>query len=141
MTGGMLVPVWTTTSWYTFISPRITRPMPRVMISGWTLKMPTPMPFDDARDRGGQQGEDDRGSGTELARSGVAMMNAAIEATVPTDRSMPPVSIASVWRGGEDGERDRRRGSSSRPSRLDQDPGLRDLHHDDEQHEQRRSAG
>ena len=26
----------------------------------------------------------------------VAMMNAAIEATVPTDRSMPPVSIASV---------------------------------------------
>ena len=27
----------------------------------------------------------------------VAMMNAAIEATVPTDRSMPPVSIASVW--------------------------------------------
>ena len=27
----------------------------------------------------------------------VATMNAAIEATVPTDRSMPPVSIASVW--------------------------------------------
>ena len=27
----------------------------------------------------------------------VATMNAAMDATVPTDRSMPPVSIASVW--------------------------------------------
>ena len=27
----------------------------------------------------------------------VATMNAAMDPTVPTDRSMPPVSIASVW--------------------------------------------
>ncbi len=32
-----------------------------------------------------------------LAPVWVATMNAAIEATVPTDRSMPPVSMLSVW--------------------------------------------
>ena len=48
----------------------------------------------------------------------VAMMNAAIEATVPTDRSMPPVSIARVWQAAEDRERDRRADREADPGRV-----------------------
>ena len=80
--------------------------MPRVMISGWTLNTPTPMPFTmPAIERGDQR--PGRSPTTGPGRPvWVAMMNAAIEATVPTDRSMPPVSMRSVWHAGEDRERD-----------------------------------
>ena len=37
-------PVWTICSCQTLARPRTTRPMPRVMISGWTRNTPTPMP-------------------------------------------------------------------------------------------------
>ena len=67
------------------------------MISGWTLNTPTPIPFtvpaSDGRDER-QQDRDDRARAVGVC---VAMMNAAMDAIVPMDRSMPPVSIASVW--------------------------------------------
>ena len=42
---GTLEPAATMISWYTVISPRTTRLMARVMMSGWTRNTPTPMPF------------------------------------------------------------------------------------------------
>ena len=42
--GGTPAPVWTIASCQTLASPRTTRLMPRVMISGWTRKTPTPIP-------------------------------------------------------------------------------------------------
>ena len=96
MTGGILVPFVTTTSWYTFMSPRITRPRPRVMISGCTLNTPTPMPFTVPAIAAARRASTSAGPGPSWPVC-VAMMNAAMEATVPTDRSMPPVSMARVW--------------------------------------------
>ena len=56
----------------------------------------------DAGDQAGQRG--DAASATTIADGqppglliSVAVTNPAIEATAPTDRSMPPVSIVSVW--------------------------------------------
>ncbi len=70
--------------------------MPSVMISGWTLNTPTPMPLAIPAMRAASRASAMAGPDP-IWPVWVAMMNAAIEATVPTDRSMPPVSIASVW--------------------------------------------
>ena len=65
----------------------------------------------------------------------VAMMNAAIEATMPTDRSMPPVSIASVWQAA-------RIASGTAARIVDPDPvggddaRPGDLHEQHEEHEE-----
>ena len=64
------------------------------------------------------------------------MTNPAIEATAPTDRSMPPVSIVSVWQAariasGHGGAQDRR------PAQFGADDArLDDLEDDDERDEQ-----
>ena len=81
----------------TLARPRTTRPMPRVMISGWTRNTPTPMPVSEPgerRRRRARRGWPRRGPGPPTS---VATRNPAIDATAPTDRSMPPVSIVSVW--------------------------------------------
>ncbi len=65
----------------------------------------------------------------------VAMMNAAIEAIIPTDRSMPPVSIVSVWHAARIAS-----GMAARtvtPTQLGVDGArLDELEGDDEQDEQ-----
>ena len=69
--------------------------MPRVMISGWTLKTPTPTPVTRPTSAAAI-------SGTMIATArpwpftSVATRNPDIDATAPTERSMPPVSIVSV---------------------------------------------
>ena len=70
--------------------------MPRVMISGWTRKTPTPMPVIRPTRAATTSGTMIATGRPELLMS-VAVTNPAIEATAPTDRSMPPVSIARVW--------------------------------------------
>ena len=47
-------------SCHTFASPSTIRLMPSVMISGWTRNTPTPMPVDQAGERGGDQRDGDR---------------------------------------------------------------------------------
>ena len=70
--------------------------MPRVMISGWTLNTPMPMPLIVPAMTAAPRP-------MRIATTWpwpvdwVATRNAAIDAIVPTERSMPPVSIASVW--------------------------------------------
>ena len=71
--------------------------MPRVMISGWTRKTPTPMPVSSpARAAAARATTIAKGDPPGLSTS-VAVTNPAIEATAPTERSIPPVSIVSVW--------------------------------------------
>ena len=94
---GRPTPVWTIWSCHTLARPSTTRPMPRVMISGWTRKTPTPMPVTSAgraRPRRAPRGCRRRVPGRRRASR---RTNPAIDATAPTDRSMPPVSIVSVW--------------------------------------------
>ena len=62
-------------------------------------------------------------------------MKAAIVAIVPTERSMPPVSMVSVWQLGEDGERDGELDGVGDPALVD-DAGAEELQHDDEHDEQ-----
>ena len=69
--------------------------MPRVMISGLTRKMPTPTPL---------MRPTIRPTSTAIASAVAvprdacpAMMYAAAVAVAATDRSMPAVSITSVW--------------------------------------------
>ncbi len=56
----------------------------------------------------------------------VAMMKAAIVATVLTERSMPPVSMVIVWQPREHGERDRELDGVGDPALVD-DAGPQDL--------------
>jgi hypothetical protein len=66
------------------------------MIKGWTLKIPTPMPLATPISSAGT-------SAISIATAGpwtgdwVAVMKAAMVATVATDRSIPPVSMVMVW--------------------------------------------
>ena len=65
------------------------------MISGWTLNTPMPMPFTMPAMTAATTARTMATIGP-WAPVWVAMMNAAIEATMPTDRSIPPVSMHSV---------------------------------------------
>ena len=89
--------------------------MPRVMISGWTRNTPTPMPVT----RPGQRGRAERDGDARTQPPGwltrVAMTKPAIDATSPTDRSMPPVSMVSVWHPA-------RIASGTAARRIDADP-------------------
>ncbi len=94
---GTPAPVWSVCSCQTLARPRTTKLMPRVMISGWTRNTPTPMPVTRPA-RAAAVSETAIATGTppgSLTR--VAVTKPAMEATAPTDRSMPPVSIVSVW--------------------------------------------
>ena len=71
--------------------------MPRVTISGWTRNTPTPMPVDEAGQRGGRERDAIPSTKPPGLLISVAVTNPTIDATAPTDRSMPPVSIVSVW--------------------------------------------
>ena len=71
--------------------------MPRVMISGWTRNTPTPMPVSEPGEGRDREGHDDRDGQPPGLSTSVATTNPAIEATAPTERSIPPVSIVSVW--------------------------------------------
>ena len=77
-------------------SPITIEPMPSVMISGWTPKMPIPMPLTSA-DRRRPTASAIRIATTVPREDCPAMMYAAAVAVKPTERSMPPVSITSVW--------------------------------------------
>ena len=70
--------------------------MPRVMISGWTRNTPTPMPVRRPATAAAKSATTIAVGVPELSTS-VATTKPAIEATAPTERSMPPVSIVSVW--------------------------------------------
>ena len=72
-------------------------PIPSVMISGWTRKMPTPMPLARPISIPGTMRDEHRRSQARASAIWVATMKALIVATVPTERSMPPVSIVMVW--------------------------------------------
>ena len=78
--------------------PSTTRPMPRVMISGWTRKTPTPMPLTRPASAGGDEGDDDRdGRAAWLCDERRDDERRPSTRPSPTDRSMPPVSIVRVW--------------------------------------------
>ena len=52
---------------------------------------------DEPGQRGGDERDEDPGRRCPSSPTSEATRNPAIEATAPTDRSMPPVSIVSVW--------------------------------------------
>ena len=108
--------------------------MPRVMISGWTLNTPMPMPL--TTPASAQAARASR-SATIPPWSGVwvAMMNAAIEAIIPTERSMPPVSIVSVWQAARIASGTAARIADADPIRAD-GPRLDDLEDHDEDDQQ-----
>src|SRR5690242_12856607 len=94
---GTPAPVCTDWSCQTLARPRSMKLIPRVTISGWTRKTPTAIP--DTRPARTAAAND-----TTIAWATppglwirVAVTNPAIEATALTDRSIPPVSIVSVW--------------------------------------------
>ena len=66
------------------------------MISGWTRNTPTPMPFTKPITSAGSSAIAIATAGA-LSTDCVATMKPAIVATVPTERSMPPVSMTIVW--------------------------------------------
>jgi hypothetical protein len=80
----------------TLASPSTTRLMPRVMISGWTRKTPTPTPVTRPATAAAMSAMS-RAIGSPCEPTRVATRNPDIEATAPTDRSMPPVRKVSVW--------------------------------------------
>ena len=74
-----------------------TKLMPRVMISGWTRNTPMPTPVTrPASIADDERHQDGRGTPPGLWTS-VAVTKPVIDATAPTDRSMPPVSMVIVW--------------------------------------------
>ena len=137
---GTPAPVWTDCSCHTFANPSTMKLMPSVTISGWTLKTPTPIPLmrpasaaavsATAIPSGTPPGEWMR----------VAVTKPTIDATAPTDRSMPPVSIVRVWQPARiasgtavrritpahDGRDDARRGDGHHDHEQHQQPGQRD---------------
>ena len=63
------------------------------------------------------------------------MMKALIVATVPTERSMPPVSMVMRLAAGEDRERDGELDGVGDPALVD-DAGAEELEHDDQREQQ-----
>ncbi len=90
-------PVWSMRSCQTFEKPSTTRPMPRVTMSGWTRKTPTLMPLTSPTSTAALSATATPSGQPPGWLMNVAVTKPAIEATKPTDRSMPPVSIVSVW--------------------------------------------
>ena len=131
---GTPAPVWTFWSCHTLASPRTTRLMPRVMISGWTRKTPTPMPVIRPTRAATTSGTMIAAGRPQLLMS-VAVTNPAIDATAPTDRSIPPVSIASDLAAGQDRQRHRLAQDDGGPRGPD-DPGVGQLDHHDQHEEQ-----
>jgi hypothetical protein len=86
----------TVASCQAFASPSTIRLTPRVMISGCTRKMPTPTPFSTPASVAAIRAAA-RPTGSPCVASSDATTKPAIDATAPTDRSIPPVSIVSVW--------------------------------------------
>ncbi len=115
------------------------RLVPSVMISGWTRKTPTPMPLArpiSTRRQHGEQRAPPPGPGCTTC---VAMMKALIVATVPTDRSMPPVSMVMVWQPASSASGMANLHGVGDPALVD-DAGAQDLqddHQDDQQEDQR----
>ena len=108
--------------------------MPRVMISGWTLKIPTPMPLaipamSAARGRGRPRrpGPGPVWRGHDERRHRGDRPDRQVDATGQHRQRLA---------AGEDRERDRGADRRADPA-LRQDAGLRQLHQDDEQHEER----
>ena len=66
------------------------------MISGWTRKTPTPIPVISPATAAAINAMAIAG-GAPIVMATDDVRNPASDATAPTDRSMPPVSIASVW--------------------------------------------
>ena len=94
--GGTPVEVTTDCSCQTFARPRMTKLMPSVMISGWTRKTPTPMPVTNPASAAATSATTIP-VGVPAPAANDATTKPDIEATAPTERSMPPVSIVSVW--------------------------------------------
>jgi hypothetical protein len=88
--------VLTTASWKALASPSTTRLIAKVMISGCTRNTPIPIPLIVPATAAATRAISNAAPSPMLGSS-VATMNPAAEATAPTDRSMPPVSIARVW--------------------------------------------
>jgi hypothetical protein len=96
-TSGTPVPVWTDCSCQTFASPSTTKLMPSVTISGCARKMPTPIPVISPASTAAVSDTTTPWTTPPGLLMSVAVTNPTIEATAPTDRSIPPVSIVSVW--------------------------------------------
>ena len=94
---GTPAPVWTVCSCHTFANPRTTKLMARVMISGCTRNTPTPMPVTRPASAAAASAMTIPWTHPPGLWTNVAVTNPAIEATAATDRSIPPVSIVSVW--------------------------------------------
>ena len=69
--------------------------MARVMISGWTRNTPTPIPVISPANAAAARATAIP-AGTPGPLTIVATRNPDIDATAPTDRSIPPVNIAKV---------------------------------------------
>src|SRR5687767_3511768 len=67
-----------------------------VMISGWTRKIPTPIPFTSPTSAAGTRAMSEAASQPK-SDTFVAMTYEAIDATTATERSIPPVSMVSDW--------------------------------------------
>ena len=107
-----------------------------VMISGWTRKIPTPMPLTSPTTAAGTQ-RDERAPSQPKSDTSVAMTYAVIEATTATDRSMPPVSMVSVWQAARIASGIANRIVDRDPARR-HDPRLGDLQHETSSAEQQK---
>ena len=118
-------PVWTIRICHTLARPRTTRPMPRVMISGWTRKTPTPMPVTSA----GQARRRRARRGSPTARPGPPTSVATHEPGHRRDRADRQVDAAGQHRqrlaAGEDRQRDGGPHDRARPSWRRRCPGGR----------------
>jgi hypothetical protein len=95
-TSGTPAPVCTIISCQTLANPSTTRLIPSVMINGWTRNTPTPIPVaSPARAAAASATPIATGRPYPVAR--VATTKPDIDATAPTERSIPPVSIVIVW--------------------------------------------
>ena len=133
--GGTPAPVWTIASCHTLASPRTTRPMPRVMISGWTRKTPTPIPVRRPTSAAIDEGDDDGDRQALAVRRASRRRTRPSRRPRPTERSMPPVSIVSVWQPARIASGTAARSVTPAQSALTM-PGRASSRHDEEDREQ-----
>ena len=105
--------------------------MARVMISGWTRNTPTPMPVTRPARAAAARATAIPWTHPPGLWTNVAVTNPAIEATVATERSMPPVSIVSVWQPARMARGTEARMITPAPWQGDH-AGIRDLDDDDQ---------